>query len=228
MKKMVILTGAGISAESGLKTFRDSGGLWENYKIEHVATPEAWLKDKNLVLQFYNERRAQVLAVQPNQAHEALAKLESKYDLHIITQNVDDLHERAGSSKVMHLHGEILKMRSEKNSQQIVGVPNGVISLGDLAPDGGQYRPDIVWFGEEVPLMESASAIVAQADEVWVIGCSLQVYPAAGLVHHARDHVKVIYIDPNAVKVNRPNITVIKEKAGSVVPAMVEEYLNNG
>ncbi|MEO0310353.1 MAG: NAD-dependent protein deacylase [Bacteroidota bacterium] len=228
MKKMVILTGAGISAESGLKTFRDSGGLWENYKIEHVATPEAWLKDKNLVLQFYNERRAQVLAVQPNQAHEALAKLESKYDLHIITQNVDDLHERAGSSKVMHLHGEVLKMRSEKNSQQIVGVPNGVISLGDLAPDGGQYRPDIVWFGEEVPLMESASAIVAQADEVWVIGCSLQVYPAAGLVRHARDHVKVIYIDPNAVKVNGPNITVIKEKAGSVVPAMVEEYLNNG
>ena len=194
MKKLVILTGAGISAESGLKTFRDSDGLWEGYDIMEVATPGAWRKNPALVLEFYNMRRKNVLAAQPNAAHFELAKLEDKFDVHIITQNIDDLHERAGSTKVLHLHGEILKMRSEMNATLVQPIFDD-ISLGHLAEDGGQYRPHIVWFEEAVPMIQDALPIVSDADIFAVIGTSLVVYPAAGLVNFAGSHIPKFIID---------------------------------
>lgn len=194
MKKIVVLSGAGISAESGLKTFRDSDGLWENYKIEEVATVDAWHRNPVLVLQFYDERRAAVMEAQPNLAHQLLADLQAYLDVQIITQNVDDLHERAGSKKVLHLHGEITKMRSVKN-EMLLFPASKRIRLGDLAADGGQLRPHIVWFGEEVPMMTKAIPLMAQADYVVVIGTSLQVYPAAGLIGEAPWHCKRFLID---------------------------------
>ncbi|ULQ57623.1 NAD-dependent deacylase [Flavihumibacter rivuli] len=182
-KKLVVLTGAGISAESGLRTFRDSDGLWEGYSIEEVATPRAWKKDPQLVLDFYNMRRSQVREAQPNAAHYALAELEDTYEVQIITQNIDDLHERAGSSQVLHLHGEIFKMRSDRDEQLVTRV-EGDIRLGDKAPDGGQYRPHIVWFEEPVRMIEPAIGLVQQADLFLIVGTSLVVYPAAGLVQY--------------------------------------------
>lgn len=183
-KKLVVLTGAGISAESGLRTFRDSDGLWEGYNIEDVATPRAWKKDPKLVLEFYNYRRKNVLDAQPNAAHTRLAELEKDFDVHIITQNIDDLHERAGSTQIIHLHGEIFKMRSEKTASLVYEI-KGDINWGDTAEDGAQLRPHIVWFEEPVPMIEEAIPVVRSADIFVVIGTSLVVYPAAGLVNYA-------------------------------------------
>jgi NAD-dependent deacetylase len=213
MKKLVVLTGAGISAESGLKTFRDSDGLWEGHDIRDVATPGAWKKDPALVLDFYNMRRQNVLAAEPNAAHYGLAKLEKKFDVQIITQNVDDLHERAGSTKVMHLHGEILKMRSEKNEQITMPI-HGDIKIGDLAPDGSQYRPAIVWFEELVPMMEDAVPLVAEAEIFVVIGTSLVVYPAAGLINYTPRGIPKFIIDKTIpYAFGQRNLTAIEKSA---------------
>lgn len=193
-KKIVVLSGAGISAESGLKTFRDSDGLWEGYNIEDVATPRAWRKNPQLVLDFYNYRRKNVLDAEPNAAHYGLAELEKHFDVHIITQNIDDLHERAGSTNVLHLHGEILKMRSEK-SEQLVYEIRGDIKLNDRAEDGAQLRPHIVWFEEPVPKMEEAIPVVYSADIFVVVGTSLVVYPAAGLINYVELNTPKFIID---------------------------------
>lgn len=194
MKKLVVLTGAGISAESGLKTFRDSDGLWEGYNIEDVATPRAWKKDPQLVLEFYNQRRKNVQEAEPNAAHYGLAALEKEFDVHIITQNIDDLHERAGSKKVLHLHGEIFKMRSEKNEELVYEIFSD-INIGDKATDGAQLRPHIVWFEEPVPMIEKALAIVQIADLFVVVGTSLLVYPAAGLINYTPPEIPKYIID---------------------------------
>ena len=193
-KKIVVLTGAGISAESGLKTFRDSDGLWEGYDIEDVATPRAWRKNPQLVLDFYNYRRKNVLDAQPNPAHFGLAELEKQFDVEIITQNIDDLHERADSSKVLHLHGEIFKMKSERNDELIYEI-RGDMKLGDTAEDGAQLRPNIVWFEEPVPLIEAAIPIVRSADIFIIVGTSLVVYPAAGLVNYAPWEIPKFILD---------------------------------
>jgi len=193
-KKLVVLTGAGISAESGLRTFRDSDGLWEGYNIEDVATPRAWKRDPQLVLDFYNMRRKNVLEAEPNAAHIGLAELEVYFDVHIITQNIDDLHERGGSRKILHLHGEILKMRSEKTESLIYEIRSD-IQLGQLAEDGAQLRPHIVWFEEPVPMIEHAIHIMEQADIFAVIGTSLVVYPAAGLVNYAPPFIPKFVVD---------------------------------
>ncbi|MBK7289395.1 MAG: NAD-dependent deacylase [Chitinophagaceae bacterium] len=193
-KKLVILSGAGISAESGLRTFRDSDGLWEGYNVEDVATPEAWKKDPQLVLNFYNERRRNVADAKPNVAHIGLAELENDFDVTVITQNIDDLHERAGSTNVLHLHGEIFKMRSEWDDELISEI-KGDIKLGDMATDGKQFRPFIVWFGEPVVMMERAVEVVYTADVFAVIGTSLAVYPAAGLVNYVSANTPKYIID---------------------------------
>ena len=193
-RKLVVLTGAGISAESGLKTFRDSDGLWEGYDVTQVATPGAWKNDPGMVLDFYNMRRRDVAAASPNAAHRGLAQLEADFDVHIITQNIDDLHERAGSSNVLHLHGEIFKMRSEMNDQLIYEIRND-IRIGDLANDGAQLRPHIVWFEEAVPLIGPASRLVNSADIFVVVGTSFLVYPAAGLMHYADSRIQKFIVD---------------------------------
>lgn len=193
-KKLVVLTGAGISAESGLKTFRDSDGLWEGFDINEVATATAWRRNPALVLDFYNQRRKNVKDVQPNDAHIALAELEKDFDVIIITQNIDDLHERGGSTNVLHLHGEILKMRSVYNENNIYRI-DGDIKLGDLAKDGGQLRPHIVWFEEPVPMIERAAAIMKTADILLIVGTSLVVYPAAGLVNYVPWQIPKFIID---------------------------------
>lgn len=200
--KMVVLTGAGISAESGIKTFRDSDGLWEGYNIADVASPRGWRRDPQVVLDFYNMRRHDVNKAQPNSAHIGLAELETRYDVHIITQNIDDLHERAGSKKVLHLHGEIVKMRSEKNATKTYPYAND-IKLGDKAPDGVQLRPHIVWFEEPVPMIEEAIPILYEADIFVLIGTSLVVYPAAGLVDYVKENVKKYVIDKKIPPVKR-------------------------
>lgn len=212
-KKLVVLTGAGISAESGLKTFRDSDGLWEGYNIEDVATPRAWKKDPGLVLQFYNLRRKNVLDAKPNAAHIGLAELEKDFDVHIITQNIDDLHERAGSTNVLHLHGQILKMRSEKNERLVYDI-TGDINLGDRAEDGAQLRPHIVWFEEPVPMIEAAIAITGQAEYFVVVGTSLVVYPAAGLLEYVPYGVPKFIVDKkNPYENIMHDITVIEKPA---------------
>ena len=193
-KKLVVLTGAGVSAESGLKTFRDSDGLWEGYNIEDVATPRAWRKNPQLVLEFYNYRRKNVRDAQPNAAHYGLASLQEKFDVHIITQNIDDLHERAGSKNVLHLHGEIFKMRSESDENLVYDIRDD-IRFGDTAEDGAQLRPNIVWFEEPVPKIEEAIQVTAHADIFVVVGTSLVVYPAAGLINYAGRHVPKYIID---------------------------------
>lgn len=196
MKKLVVLSGAGISAESGIKTFRDSNGLWEDHRVEDVATPEAWHKNPALVLEFYNQRRRQAASVRPNKAHEVLAELEKSFDVTIITQNVDNLHEIAGSTKVLHLHGELFKARSTDNPELIYPITGTELVLGDKAEDGSQLRPHIVWFGESVPMLDAAIEIVEQADIFVIIGTSLVVYPAAGLVNYLPKDVPVYIIDP--------------------------------
>lgn len=196
MKKLAILSGAGMSAESGIKTFRDAGGLWEGHDVMEVASPEGWRRNNALVLDFYNQRRRQLFEVQPNQGHIIAAELEKDFDVHIITQNVDDLHERAGSTKVLHLHGELLKARSVNNEDDIIEWKTD-INVGDLHTDGHQLRPHIVWFGEMVPAIADAMDIVKEADYIIIIGTSMQVYPAAGLVDYVRPTVPIFYIDPN-------------------------------
>lgn len=196
MKKVVVLTGAGISAESGIKTFRDADGLWEGHDIMEVASPIGYQNNPELVLDFYNKRRRQLFEVQPNLAHTILAEMENDFDVTIITQNVDDLHERAGSKKVIHLHGELLKARNEKDVNSIIDWKKD-IHLGDLDANNIQLRPHIVWFGEEVPEMERAMIEIEEADYLLVVGTSLQVYPAAGLINYVNEDVLVYYIDPN-------------------------------
>ncbi len=214
MKKLVVLSGAGISAESGIKTFRDSGGLWEEHRVEDVATPEAWERDPELVQKFYNERRKQALSVEPNRAHRILAELEDYFDVTIITQNIDHLHERAGSSKVVHLHGELFKSRSSRNPKLVYDIEGWELKTGDLCAEGSQLRPHIVWFGEQVPMMTVAMEITEEADIFVVIGTSLAVYPAAGLVNYVKDDAPVYLIDPVQPEINlSKNTTFIKEKA---------------
>ncbi len=223
-QKLVVLTGAGISAESGLRTFRDSDGLWESYRVEDVATPRAWKKDMDLVLRFYNERRKDILAAQPNAAHLGLAALEDKYEVHIVTQNIDDLHERAGSTAVMHLHGEILTMRSEKDSRIIYEI-RGNINRGDLAPDGGQLRPNIVWFEEEVPMINEAIPLMQEADIFVLVGSSLAVYPAAGLLQFVRPEVPKFILDKQIPDVRYPNITAIAQPATQGIAELLQALM---
>lgn len=226
MQRVVVFTGAGVSAESGLRTFRDSDGLWEQYRVEDVATPQAWQRDRALVLRFYDERRAQVIAAQPNAAHIAISRLQQRFDVHVITQNIDDLHERAGSRAVLHLHGEILKACSSADPTFVTRITGPSLRLGDRCPLGSQLRPHIVWFGEEVPMMEEAAEIMAGADRVLVVGSSLNVYPAAGLIHYAPKHAIMVLIDPRPVAVARPGLRVLQATAAAGVPAIVEEWLS--
>jgi NAD-dependent deacetylase len=212
-KHIVVLTGAGISAESGLKTFRDSDGLWNGYNVYDVATPGAWRKDPAMVLDFYNMRRRDVAAAMPNAAHLALAALEKDFDVTIITQNIDDLHERAGSSRILHLHGEIFKMRSEQNDALVYNI-TGDIKLGDTAEDGAQLRPHIVWFEEPVPMMERAIPLMNNCDYFVVVGTSLQVYPAASLLHYAPPYLPKFIIDKKIPDIAQsPMLTVIEKPA---------------
>ncbi len=212
-KKLVVLTGAGISAESGLRTFRDSDGLWEGYNVEDVATPRAWKRDPKLVLEFYNRRLRHVLDAKPNRAHTGLAELENDFDVHIITQNIDDLHERGGSTSVLHLHGEILKMRSEKNEDMVYEIRSD-IKIGDIAEDGAQLRPHIVWFEEPVPLIEEAAYITRFADILAVIGTSLVVYPAAGLINYAAHSIPKFIVDKRIPYTSSVyNLTAIEKPA---------------
>ncbi|MBC7946701.1 MAG: NAD-dependent deacylase [Chitinophagaceae bacterium] len=224
-KKLVVLTGAGISAESGLRTFRDSDGLWEGFNIEDVATPRAWKKNPQLVLDFYNQRRKNVLEAMPNRAHLGLAELEEHFDVHIITQNIDDLHERAGSSKILHLHGEILKMRSEKNENLIYDI-KGDMQFDDKAEDGGRLRPNIVWFEEPVPMMEEAIPIVNSADVFVVVGTSLVVYPAAGLVHYTSFDVPKYILDKRIPQITgQSNVVAIEKPATEGIHDLMELLL---
>jgi len=214
MKKLIVLTGAGMSQESGISTFRDANGLWDNYRIEDVACPEAWERDPELVLSFYNIRRKQLYEVVPNAAHVALAKLEENYDVQIITQNVDDLHEQAGSTRVLHLHGELKKARSTKDPDLVYNLPGWELNMGDLCEKGSQLRPHIVWFGEMVPEIIPAICLVETADVILVIGTSLKVYPAAGLLQYVPSAVPKYLIDPAAEpQYYLPNLTIIKDKA---------------
>lgn len=228
MKKLVVLTGAGISAESGIKTFRDADGLWEGHNVMDVASPEGWHRNKELVLDFYNQRRKQLLEVKPNKGHFVLAELEKDFDVHIITQNVDNLHEQAGTKKVLHLHGELLKVRSTKNEDYILDWQNDLV-IGDVDNKGHQLRPHIVWFGEMVPALEEAISITEQADYVAVIGTSLQVYPAASLMHYAKPNVPVFYIDPRPASItNLQNpLEVIAKNATEGVPILREKLLRS-
>ena len=227
MKKIVVLTGAGISAESGIKTFRDADGLWEGHDIMEVASPIGWKKNAELVLDFYNKRRAQLLTVKPNKAHEILAELEEHFDIQIITQNVDDLHERAGSNKIVHLHGELLKVRSISNEDFVIDWKQD-LNLGDFDLEGNQLRPHIVWFGEDVPMIEHAIDIVETADILIIIGTSLQVYPAAGLMNYVDQNVPVYYIDPKpAIIYDLPNeLKVLPLTAVEGMKIVKEELLN--
>lgn len=224
-KKLVILTGAGISAESGIKTFRDSDGLWEGHDVMEVASPQGWDNNPELVLDFYNQRRRQLKEVQPNPGHLGLAELEKDFDVYIITQNVDNLHERAGSSNVLHLHGELLKARSIRNHRYIIDWHDDLV-LGDLDDQGHQMRPHIVWFGEMVPALEEAAAIAEKADFFAVIGTSLQVYPAAGLMHYAQPGTPVFYIDPKPASIpGMSNPVIVIPKVASEGVADLRETL---
>ena len=213
-KKIVVFSGAGMSAESGIKTFRDAGGLWEEYKIEEVATYNAWTKNQKLVLDFYNQRRKQIMESSPNAAHKLVAELQKKFDVQVITQNIDDLHERAGSKKVLHLHGEIMKSRSSVSSDLIYNLDDWEIKEGDLCEEGSQLRPHIVWFGEAVPEMDKATTLAEEADIFITIGTSLNVYPAANLIHVVDSTVPKFLIDPGDFNLDYiKNLTVIKAKA---------------
>ncbi len=226
-KHIVVLTGAGVSAESGIKTFRDTDGLWENYRIEDVATPEGFEANPQLVLDFYNQRRADVKKVFPNAAHTGLAELEKDYEVTIITQNIDDLHERGGSTHVVHLHGEILKMRSILDEETIYPI-NDDINLGDIAADGGQLRPHIVWFGEAVPMIEKAAAIMTDADIFVCIGTSLQVYPAAGLIDFVPTFAPKYIIDKNIPAVaGYKNVITIEKPATAGVQELIKLLAKN-
>jgi len=227
MKKLVVLTGAGMSAESGISTFRDSGGLWEQYKIDDVATPEGWRRNPALVLEFYSQRRKQLLTTQPNDGHLALAALEKDFDVQIITQNVDNLHERAGSTHILHLHGELTKVRSTGGGEEVfeLAEKDYDVKLGDTCPKGYQLRPHIVWFGEAVPEIENAIKLTEKADVFLVIGTSLNVYPAAGLLNYVPAGVPVFLIDPNDVPVYRQGVTVIRNGASEGMKQLIPQLL---
>ena len=220
-RKLVVLTGAGVSAESGISTFRDSDGLWENYKVEDVASIEGWYRNPALVLDFYNARRSQLFNVRPNAAHEVIASLEKEFDVTVVTQNVDNLHERAGSTRIIHLHGELTKVRPENccndrdgySEETVFDIGRDEIHIGDMAPNGAQLRPHIVWFGEAVPKIEAAIDAVEAADVLLIVGTSLQVYPAAGLYRYARMTTPIYIIDPKDVPVRDGRITHIKDVA---------------
>ena len=229
MKTLVILTGAGMSAESGISTFRDAGGLWEKYRIEEVATPEAWATNPALVQEFYNARRKQLAEAQPNNGHKGLMELEQYFNVQIVTQNVDNLHERAGSSSVLHLHGELMKMRSSGPGREVFEVQPEKIefSIHDKCPKGYPLRPHIVWFGEEVPEIGNAARIVEKADILVIIGTSMQVYPAAGLLHYAQPGSPMYLIDPNDVEIHSNRVTVIRKGASEGVKILKEELLKS-
>lgn len=222
--KVVVISGAGISAESGLSTFRDSGGIWEGYNIEEVASPYGWQEDPGKVLEFYNLRRKQAFQAQPNAAHKTLADLETTFEVSIVTQNVDDLHERAGSSNVLHLHGELRKARSTEDESLVTDIGSRPIKLGDLAEDGAQLRPHVVWFGEMVPMIEVAAKEVAEADILIVVGTSLVVYPAAGLIEYAKQSIPKYIIDPAEPQLfDLEEWTHYKEKAGTGVTKLADK-----
>lgn len=221
-KKLVVLTGAGVSQESGIRTFREMGGLWEEYDVMEVASPEAWEKNPDLVMRFYNERRKQLLESEPNAAHYGLADLESDFDVHIVTQNVDNLHERGGSSKILHLHGELTKARSTVDEDLVYDIDGWELKFGDECESGSQLRPHIVWFGEAVPAIEDAMRITQDADILVVVGTSLNVYPAAGLINYAKPGTPIFVIDPNPVTVYS-EVTFIKEKAGKGIEILKSE-----
>lgn len=226
MKKLTILSGAGISAESGIKTFRDGDGLWENHNVTDVASPEGWRKDRALVLEFYNQRRRQLHEVQPNEAHQLLAELEKHFDVQIVTQNIDDLHERAGSTNILHIHGELFKSCSCNNKSLIYDQKED-INIGDKAEDGAQLRPFIVWFGEDVPLYQTAREIVKESDILLVIGTSLQVYPAAGLIHDIKDDCLLIVINPNETGFGYgQRAVVMKETATQGMKLLFDKLVN--
>jgi NAD-dependent deacetylase len=226
MQKLVILTGAGISAESGIQTFRDGDGLWNKYRFEELASPQAWNRNPQLVLDFYNWRRKIVWDAKPNPGHKALVKLEEKFDVQIITQNVDDLHERAGSSNVLHLHGEIRKARSTIDPALLYELDHWELKLGDTCEKGSQLRPHIVWFGEPVTMIDPAMRIASGADIFLVIGTSMVVYPAASLIVYVRPDRPKYYVDPKAFEVGGiSNLEVIRKKAGEGVPELVKELL---
>ena len=227
MKTLVILTGAGMSAESGISTFRDAGGLWEKYRIEEVATPQAWATNPALVHKFYNARRKQLAEAQPNNGHKGLMELEQYFNVQIVTQNVDNLHERAGSSSVLHLHGELMKMRSSGPGREVFEVQPEKIefSIHDKCPKGYPLRPHIVWFGEEVPEIGNAARIVEKADILVIIGTSMQVYPAAGLLNYARTGIPLYLIDPNEVEISPGRAIVIRKGASEGVKILEDELL---
>jgi NAD-dependent deacetylase len=232
MKKIVVLTGAGISAESGIKTFRDADGLWEGHDVMEVASPEGWRNNQELVLDFYNQRRRQLHTVAPNLGHKVLAELEKDFEVHIITQNVDNLHEKAGSTKVLHLHGELLKVRTtnpEASGENYILDWNTDLNKGDVDPNGNQLRPHIVWFGEAVPALEEAIEITQQADYFVIVGTSMQVYPAAGLLHYTNKNVPIYYIDPKPATIydlSNP-LEVIPMNATDGVPFLREKLLKS-
>ena len=228
MQRIVVLSGAGISAESGVSTFRDSNGLWENHRVEDVATPKAWEINKELVLTFYNQRRRQLFEVEPNNGHRALVRLEEQFNVQIITQNIDDLHERAGSSNVLHLHGELKKVRSTIDPSLVYEMNEWELKMGDKCAKGGQLRPHIVWFGEEVPNIPSASELVRSADYLIIVGTSLNVYPAAGLIHELKSNSPIYLVDPNEVDTGLiKGVKIIREKAGEGLTRLVDQLLEN-
>lgn len=218
MKKIVVLTGAGISAESGIQTFRDADGLWEGHDVMEVASPQGWNADPELVLDFYNQRRKQALSAEPNKGHQALVELEKDFDVTIVTQNVDNLHEKAGSTNVIHLHGELFKSRSTVDESLVYEMDSWELNLGDLCEQGAQLRPHIVWFGEMVPMMDLAIEVTRSADVFLIVGTSLAVYPAAGLMHHTKPNTPKYIVDPNMPEVlPEPNLFLFEEKGGSGV-----------
>jgi len=228
MKKIVVLSGAGISAESGLKTFRDSGGLWEGYDVMEVASPEGWAKNPELVLDFYNQRRKQALTAEPNEGHMIIAELEKYFNVSVVTQNIDKLHEKAGSSHVIHLHGEIFQARSTLDPNLVYDIEGWELKLGDKCEKGSQLRPNIVWFGEMVPMMEVAVEEAISADIFIVIGTSLQVYPAAGLVEYTRKFIPIFVIDPNMPNIgHRHNLFLIEEKGSAGMRKVKDQLLKN-
>ncbi len=227
MKKLVVLTGAGMSAESGLRTFRDMGGLWEEHDVYEVASPGGWHRDRALVLRFYNERRKQLLETTPNKGHFGLVELEREFEVSIVTQNVDDLHERAGSSCILHLHGELRKSRSTEDPELVYDIEGWKLEEGDLCEKGSQLRPHVVWFGEAVPAIEEAAKIVSAADIFVIIGTSMNVYPAAGLINYVPPTAPIYVIDPNEVAIaGHSRIRVIRKNAGEGVQLLMEEIRN--
>jgi NAD-dependent deacetylase len=227
MKKLVVLSGAGMSAESGLRTFREMGGLWEEYDVYEVASPGGWQSDRSLVLRFYNERRKLLLEAAPNAGHLALVELEKYFDVWIVTQNIDDLHERAGSSNILHLHGELRKSRSTADPSLVYDIDGWKLEEGDLCEKGSQLRPHVVWFGEAVPAIEEAARVVSSAEIFVIIGTSMNVYPAAGLINYVPETAPVYVIDPNEIAVaGHPRIRIIQKNAGEGVPILMEELRN--